>query len=249
MPVPVIIGVGAVAAATLAWWKQSHPDATGETPADDGPPPEETEQEPDMPAIQNDWSELLDELHGDVPVDYLQRWILRESNGNPCSVGSTTQLIRDGYAREAGIGQLYFELPSSTQFGTTSADLRVACSRTSQDAVRALTDDEMRLQVNSLVAMAAAYIAIANQRLGAAGLAWTDVDVLALAKLQHGLPALSRSFIPAAVQAGQGLHWASFRAYVLGLSTEEVTAIDRGVAPYMPLARFFTNAEYTAGIQ
>lgn len=254
MPVPVIIGVGAVAAATLAWWKAKQPtDDSGETPDPEGPPPDDLVEEPAMPNIQNDWSELFEELHGDVDVNFLQRWIANESNGgNPCAVGSVAQLRSQGFAREAGIGQLYFETATTTRFGVTSSDLRSACSTTDETAVRELTDDEKRLQVNSLVAMAASFIAIANQRLGAANLSWSDTEVLALAKLQHALPALSKTVLPAAVAAGQAENWASFRNFVIGLTADEMNAIDRGVTPYIKdpgMPKLFNNAERTAGIQ
>lgn len=256
MPIPVIIGVaGVVAAVTAAWQRKATREdddaGTGETPDTEGPAPEEMGSDHAMPRINNDWSELLEELHGDVDVEFLARWIARESNGNPCAVGSVSLMRAKGYAREAGIGQLYFETQTSRVFGVTSSDLRSACSATDETQVRELTDDERRLQVESLVAMAASYIAIARQRLGAAGMEWGEAEVLALAKLQHALPALSKTVLPAAVAAGEGGTWTSFRDWTLGLDAGQMNSIDRGVTPYLKdpgLAKLFGNAEETAGL-
>jgi len=195
-----------------------------------------------------DWIPYLEQARGDLPLDFLVRWKDRESAGNPCSVGSVTQLRSAGWAREAGIGQLYFESRDQTVFGVTLAQLRGACSATDQTLLRPLTDDECIAQAESLCAMAQSYLALSKSRLSNAGVVWTDAEMLCLCKLQHGLPALGRSFLPAAAQAGRAGSWADFRAYVDELNAAQVTAIDRGATPYMPFDRIFDNAQYTGGL-
>lgn len=201
-----------------------------------------------MPAPSSpQWQPYLDELAGDVPVDFLLRWIARESAGNPCAVGSLGQLQRDGYAREAGIGQLYFETSDQRVFGSTSSELRAYCTPGTQSVSRDLTDEECRAQVVGLVAMATSYGQRARSALAAIGAEWQDEDVWTLAKLYHGLPALPRSFLPAGAAAGMTSDWTTWRAWLLSLDSDAVSAIDRGAAPYMPFGRIIQNAEYTGG--
>lgn len=224
--------------------------------ADEPPPdeltPEEPQTVPNTPTV-SEWDDLLEEQRGDIPLDFLRRWISRESGGNPCSVGSVQQMVRDGYAREAGIGQLYFEGKTHAAFGVTSGDLRAACSPTSQSLVRALTDDERRMQVDSLLAMVRAYQATAWSRLQKVGVEWGQDDwsgnYQAFVKLHHALPALAKSFLAPAVAAGRGDSWQDFRGYILDLSVQEVQEIDRGAAPYQGMfARLIANAEHTGGL-
>lgn len=249
MPIPLVLGAAALGAAWLAaGGSASAGDGTiDDTAPDDAPPP--LPQDPVTPVNPRprmpDFDPLLDELRGDVPLAYLQRWMTRESGGNPCATGMW------GGPWEAGIAQVYFDEHQRNvpQFGVTIDELRGACALDSQTMVRDLTDDEMRAQVNSLVMMAASYRQIAEQRLSQCGqLEWADDDVWALAKLQHALPVLTSKYLPAASAAGQAGSWVEFRAFVVGLDHAGAVAIDANGARFMPFARLFANAEYTAGI-
>lgn len=216
-------------------------------PLDGTPPPEDIGVKEIVPSSSPQWKPYLEAARGDLPLDFLERWILRESGGNPCSVGSVTQLRSAGWAREAGIGQLYFESRDQRVFGVTLSDLRSACSATDQSQLRELTEEECQAQVKSLVAMASSYLAIGDSQLAAQGLLWSDAERLAFAKLHHALPALA-TFLPHAVAADSGSSWADFRAYTCALEPVAVTAINRGTTPYMPFDRLFDNAAYTGGL-
>jgi hypothetical protein len=238
MPFPVL-GLLALGAAYLT--------ARG-VPADDST--ERADPEPDKdpePVTNTDWTTYLEMDRGDVPLDFLLRWIAEESGGNRCSVGSEAQLKRDGYAREAGIVQLYFESRTQRVFGVTSDDLRGGCSL--QTETRPPTEEECRAQAGSLCRMAASFWSTAKRQLESAGLEWSQDDQLALAKLHHGLPALGNSCLPAAAAVGQASAWIDFRAFTLGLSQTEIEGIDRGAAPYRgEFSRIFRNAEKAAGL-
>jgi hypothetical protein len=195
-----------------------------------------------------DWDIYIDELCGDVDPDFLRRWITIESGGNPCSVGSVAQLRRDGYAREAGLGQLYFERRDQVVFGATLPKLRGACSSTTQDRIRPLTEEEKRIQVTSLVSMAASYLGKARALLAQVGENWNPDEINALAKLYHALPALYR-FLPGACAENAGGDWYSFKTWACGRSASQANAINTNIAAYMPFDRLFSNAERAAGME
>jgi hypothetical protein len=244
-------GILAIAAGWLV--VRSSGDRSAEEVAEperpDPDPASDDQAEPVQPTPSSpEWTTLLEELRGDIPLPFLLRWIARESGGNPCSVGSTSQLQRDGWAREAGIGQLYFESVNQRVYGVTVGELRGACDSGSQTATRELTDDEQRAQVASLVAMAGDYLRRGRALLARLGESWLEPDELCLAKLYHALPALPKSFLPAASNAGNATTWLAFREWVLALSPDEIDGIDHGARPYYPYLRLFQNAEYTGGI-
>jgi hypothetical protein len=248
MPIPALLLVGGGAIAFARIFGQSEPEHTESDP----PAEDETETADPQPVTAaltpTTWDDLLNELCGSLPVDFLQRWITRESAGNACSVGSIAQMNRDGYAREAGIGQVYFESPTQRVFGVTSNELRAYCAPGTQNQTRDLTDDERRAQVQSLVSMATAFLAAADSKLAAQGLSWETPDRLALAKLHHGLPAIPKSLLPAANRAGRAGSWSEFRDYCSQLTADVIDSIDHGITAYLPIDRFFTNAAYTGGL-
>ncbi len=213
--------------------------------------PDDTSGAPPPDSMSNpQYASRLEELRGDVPMEVLQRWIARESGGDPCSVGSTAQLLRDGYAREAGLFQVYFESAADSQFGVLSRDLRAACSQVSQQRMRDLTADELDEQLMSGIKMATAFRAIADSQLSSSGITWTEPECWALAKLYHCLPAIGKSFLPAAARAGQADSWSAFSGYCNSLSGDDAAGIDKGAAPYWgSVAKLFENASFVGGVQ
>lgn len=196
-----------------------------------------------------DWTPLATEMGGSIPVDFLLRWIQKESGGNPCSKGVW------GGPWEAGIGQVYFDKDqrSTAIFGATLDQLRAACVIDSQTVARPLTDDEMRIQMSSLVDMATRYIVVAGGKLDALGETWGAGDILCLAKLYHALPVLCTTHLSLASHDGHASSWDDYVSYMESMSKDELIAFDlragytagHGAAPYYPIARLFANAQST----
>lgn len=199
---------------------------------------------------QTSWDDILEELRGELPLEFLQRWIAKESGGNACATGSY------GGPWEVGIGQLYFDRDQETarQYGATLSELRSYCDGTSQRQSRKMSDDERRLNVSAtLIGPANAYLSIARQRLTSIGAAWTEEDTLCLAKLYHALPVLVTAHLSVANEDGNAYSWDAYRGYVGNMTRDEVLEFDRragytppgGAAAYWPLDRLFANAQYT----
>jgi hypothetical protein len=127
------------------------------------------------------WRPLLEENAGDLPVEFLLAWIDRESGGNACS-----------YTRyhEAGIFQL---MPPDNldDAGVSLDELRAACSGSTQQLARPLTDDERLVQVTSGIRYVNVCRDRARAKLAAAGADWpeTSTDFWKAVKLQHAYPA------------------------------------------------------------
>lgn len=178
-----------------------------------------------------EWDPLIDELAPEIG-DFLRRWITRESGGNPCSIGMW------GGPWEAGLGQIYFakEYQQGDKVrGVTMAELRVGCGDgSSQRLTRALTDEEKRPHVTSLVAEAREFIAKAIT----SAPEWSDEDQLCLAKLWHGLPAF------ASMAPGGFGSWDEFRAWMESLTRDEMTERNAGAGRfYSKLTDLMNNAQ------
>lgn len=185
-----------------------------------------------------DWTPLLEEHRGSLPRDFLERWITKESGGNPCSIGVW------GGPWEAGIGQAYYERPGQRVYGVTLDELRGMCNASGalQQVARQPTDDELRAHVVQLVGMANDYVLKAARYLDAAGESWEGDDVLCLAKLYHALPVLVIKHLAQSSKTGSAYSWDAFRAHIISLSGDELGA---PANRYMPLDRLFENAQYT----
>lgn len=131
-------------------------------------------------------------LPGGLP--FLLAWIQRESAGDPCSYTSL---------RESGIFQLMPPDNTNTA-GTTEAELRSMCSGGSHSQTRPMTDDEIRIQVESGLRYVRAMRDRAHRKLAAAGVDWDDEsnpDFWKVVKLQHAYPAPTASWLATATQA------------------------------------------------
>lgn len=180
------------------------------------------------------WLPLFDRYASDLPRERLAAWVSEETGGFPQGLGACT---------EVGIFQI--DLQDGPRYGGTTATLHANfCSAPCvAKRIRDLTDDEEQLQVESGAAMVREYLADSQSRLDAAGLTWSDDDTWCFCKLHHGLPSL-KYLLARAASAGQAADWPSFRSYALGLDSDGITATaGANTVRYMPLTRFFDNAE------
>ena len=189
------------------------------------PPPPGPIPEPPPPLAQ--WDAYLAgpcAAHGIQPA-YARRWIEIESAGQPCAVGDPRAGGDPGdpgadFPREIGIAQLW-NPDDLRHLGATAAELRAYCipgrnhpSRIrdakgslidivgfSQTLARSLTPAEMQRQADLAVGLIGLAMTGADRDLTAvaAGPGWarTQRDYWRLVKLQHALPGLSHSGLPA----------------------------------------------------
>lgn len=244
MPVPLVALVAAGAAAVAVLRRDQGDEGT----SDERPDATDTEQEVPMPTDTSlsartlSWQVELATQAPELDTGFLLRWIQRESDGNPAAVGSLKQLQRDGWAREAGIGQVYFEARTQRVFGVTSDELRAGAQSGSQLLSRELSEPERLAQTSSLIAMAREYIIDGAHVLQSLGQQWEASDLYCLAKLKHALPVLAGSFL---LHAPDASSWDSFRAWLESLSLGDSQAIYANAAAYYPWARYLNNAQYT----
>lgn len=188
------------------------------------------------------WQDELADQAPELDTAVLLRWIQRESDGNPGAVGSIKQLLRDGWAREAGIGQVFFESRGQRVFGVTTDELRAGAMAGSQSLSRDLTPPERLAQTSSLIAMCRAYIVDGGHVLVELGAEWSAPDIYCLAKLKHALPVLAGTFLRHCPDAGS---WDSFRAWLESISLPESIELYAGSTTYYPWTRYLNNAQYT----
>lgn len=267
MPIPLIV-LGVAAAG--AWAALRNPDTaiSGDVVGDDTGPAQDviantsedtvsssTVDPAGLSARTLSWQSELIAQAPDLDINVMLRWVQRESDGNPASVGSIAQLRRDGWAREAGIGQVYFESRAQTQFGVTSDELRAGAVPDAQTLMREQTDAERMAQTGSLIAMLRRYIADGNSVLSQTGQSWDESDVYCLAKLRHALPVLAGQVLLHAASADS---WDSYRAWLESMTTvEQCVAVYSGATPYVTVknkdgtvsfvgwTRYLKNAQYT----
>lgn len=164
-----------------------------------------------FPASVEQWRDRVTSAAGDLPVEWLLAWIAKESGGNPCSY---TQY------RESGIFQL---MPGSNMAAgnTTEAELRAACTGSSQKATRQLTSDELDVQVQSGIDYIDNYARpTAHRFLDAAGANWPEstADFWTMVKMVFNLPGPIAGWLAnATTQLGHPpATWAELRSTING---------------------------------
>ncbi len=166
------------------------------------------------------------------PVPYAVKWLDMESGGNPCAIGYPPAKGPDGNPREMGIAQFY-NPDDVKRFGLTGDELRAYCVPGDQHEImwkgkrikgfsgkllRNLTPDEITRQADAAVKLIKRSMTSATSDLMGvhAGTAWSprQANYWTLVKLQHGLPGVARSGMPAVTKflgrAPSG--WKEFRA-------------------------------------
>ena len=161
------------------------------------------------PSVEQ-WRDLVTQMAGDLPPEFLLAWIACESGGNPCSYTSMG---------EAGLFQLMPPDNINTA-GTTVAALRAACVGNTQQRARALTDDEKYEQVRSGIQYVNAMRQVAHNKLDAAGVDWPEdsADFWRFTKLQHAYPGPSARWLANATQqlGHPPASWAEMRSTIPG---------------------------------
>ena len=197
------------------------------------------------PPSMADWAKILAPLalEAHLPLSYALSWISAESAGNPCAVGNPEIAGPDGQPQEIGIAQVY-NPDDLREIGTTGAELRAYCipgryhptkyknrivHGFSQALSRPLTETEMLRQARIAIAKIDKDAQKAQRDLVSihAGTSWdrSRKDFWTLVKLQHGLPGLSRSGLPAVTKklGRPPTNWREFRATIHGVTLDRET--------------------------
>ncbi len=217
------------------------------------------------PPTLEQWGALLAPgcLAHRLQLPYVLKWIDLESGGNPCAVGYPAAHGPDGQPLELGIAQAYN--PDDLQLlGVTGTQLRAYCVPGDRHSItykgktvqgfssallRPLTAEEMQVQADAAVSLITRCMSTATRDLMGvnAGAGWSPStrNYWTLVKLQHALPGLSRSGLPAvARRLGRAPRsWLEFRT---GL---DVVQLDRGTEQYRrEFPRLLNNAEQCASV-
>lgn len=201
-----------------------------------------------------------------VQVPYAAKWMDMESGGNPCAVGRPDAHGPDGNPREMGVAQFY-NPDDLTRFGLTGTELRAYCvpgdqhemvykGKTikgfSQNMIRPMTKTEMEKQANATVDLirTSKKEALSDLlRINATSSAWSSMrrDFWRLVKLQHGLPGLSRSGLPAVAQylKRAPIDWDEFKKAIMTGLPKLDTKTERYRSEFPAI---FTNAETCASV-
>lgn len=198
-----------------------------------------------------------------IQLPYALKWIDLESGGNPCAVGYPSARGPDGNPLELGIAQFY-NPDDLGRLGLSGTQLRAYCvpgddhavkyrgrrvRGFSQALLRPLTAAEMQTQADGAIGLIARSMASATRDLAGvnAGAAWSPAtrDYWTLVKLQHGLPRLSRSGLPAVSRflARAPHSWQEFRAALAHVALDKETARKRELFPAI-----LNNAERCASV-
>lgn len=230
-----LIAIGAAGLALLRPTTETAPSASGDGAASQEAPVSQSSGR--WTTRVEWWRQYIVATGTSLPVEFLLRWIQRESDGDPASVGNS---------REVGIGQLYFDTGVSRLYGYSLDDLRAS----THDPAR-LTIDQRNAQVESLTGLATDCLVgdhHAADTLLSLGLFWGD-DALCVAKLWHNLPVLVSTYLPRAARDGV-TDWDGFRAWCALLSLDDSRAIWGNAARYYGSGgkaaweRFTSQAEY-----
>lgn len=162
------------------------------------------------------WRALVEQLAGDLPVEFLLAWIDIESNGNPCSYTSLA---------EVGISQL--EPPDNLVQGGTTAALQhpvPPCVPNAQSYATfdSLTADQAYEQVRAFVQYANYCRARAHAMLDDAGYSWDESsgDFWSVVKMVHVAPAVIPGMLAQGTAGNGGSpapDWETMMRYVSGV--------------------------------
>ncbi len=193
-----------------------------------------------------------------IQVPYVLRWLDEESGGNPCAIGYPPAHGPDGNPREMGIAQFY-NPDDLAALGMTGNQLRAYCVPGDQHSImykgklvkgfsssllRPLTKAEMEVQAKGTIGLIAKSMKAATADLMNvnAGTSWSRLtrNYWNLVKLQHGLPGISRSGLPAVTKyLGHAPYsWNEFRNNISKVKLDTETEKYRG-----EFDAIFANAE------
>lgn len=211
------------------------------------------------------WASLLAPLSipANIQLPYVLKWIDIESGGNPCDIGHPQQKGPDGLPREMGIAQFY-NPDDLHRMGVSGTALRAYCVPGDQHQIlykgkivrgfskallRPLTAAEMAQQAHMTIDLIVHSVADASRDLEKirAGAGWSRSgrDFWKLVKLQHGLPGLSRSGLPAVAQklGRPPRDWREFRDTLASVRLDAGTEAKRSI-----FSEILDNAEQCASV-
>lgn len=184
------------------------------------------------------WRSKVDDNGCEMPTDFVLAFIEHESGGNPCSTGIP--------GKEAGIGQIFFDVAGSTVSGATFAQLRKGCSGQTVTDRSAVDDDA---QVSSTCSEIDGFTNRSSSQLADVGADWNGLDFAKLVKMQHNLPAIPKSLLPSVTSdLGRApADWDEWKEACLALTTDQLQAIDSALPRFAgEFQRLFANAEAVA---
>jgi hypothetical protein len=211
------------------------------------------------------WAALLAplSLQSNLQLPYVLKWIDMESGGNPCDIGHPQAKGLDGLPLEMGIAQFY-NPDDLRPMGVSGAELRAYCVPGDQHEIlykgrvirgfskallRPLTAAEMTQQARMTIQLILRCVGDATRDLTKihAGPAWSrsSRDFWRLVKLQHGVPGISRSGLPAVTQklGRPPRDWREFRDTLALVKLDAGTEAKRSI-----FAVVLDNAEQCASV-
>lgn len=135
------------------------------------------------------WRGIVSEKAGNIPVNFILKWIQVESDGNPCATGGHMANSTD--VKETGLFQFYYP-DDYIKLGLDTNHLRAYCgAKASQTCTRMLSGDEINYQIDAGLHYINLCRDKATHDLANVGASWSGTDYWMMVKMQHNSPALS----------------------------------------------------------
>lgn len=209
-----VVGVGAVVGAVALLARFSRPAAV----ATRSSPRETSTSTPGrFPLLVERWRGEVSKRARGLPVPALLAWILAESGGDMCSIGSPY---------EVGIFQLMF--PADAKYGATLEGLRAICKKSQQQDptnISWMSEDELDMQVGAGIRKILAARDEVRRVFSQNRVSWpeTSFDFGSAVKQIHAAPAVITELVPKLTrQGGPPTNWEDLRRRVMMFPVDQM---------------------------
>ena len=172
-----------------------------------------------FPPLVERWRAEVARRAKDLPVPAILEWILIESGGDMCAVGT---------AAEAGIFQLSF--PDDARYGATLEGLRAICQRSRQKDptdISWMSESDLDMEVGAGIRKILAARDVVRRVFASSGVTWpeTSFDFGAAIKQVHAAPAVITELVPKIVNSGgPPASWPELRQHVMAFPVGQMGA-------------------------